>query len=106
MSKTNAPVARILIDLDEYLQLLTLKETVKNQEEEITKHYKNSKVNESTTTTTTDAKKQFGQRNQGLILSTFTYSFYARRSQKRKKILMTSLSFYAFGFSTSAKSCT
>ena len=55
MSKTNAPVARILIDLDEYLQLLTLKETVKNQEEEITKHYKNSKVNESTTTTTTDA---------------------------------------------------
>ena len=88
MSKTNAPVARILIDLDEYLQLLTLKETVKNQEEEITKHYKNSKVNESTTTTT-DAEKQFGQRNQWLILSTFTYSFYARRSQKRKKILMT-----------------
>jgi len=50
--------------LDEYLQLLTLKETVKNQEEEITKHYKNSKVNESTTTTTTDAEKQFGQGNQ------------------------------------------
>ncbi len=49
----------------------------------------NSKVNESTTTTTTDAEKQFGQRNQGLILSTFTYSFDARRSQKRKKILMT-----------------
>ncbi len=64
MSKTNAPVAKILIDLDEYLQLLTLKETVKNQEEEITKHYNNSKVNESTTTTTTDAEKQFGQGNQ------------------------------------------
>ncbi len=32
-----------------------------------------------------------------------TYSFYARRSQKRKKILMTWLSFYAFGISMSAK---
>ncbi len=32
-----------------------------------------------------------------------TYSFYARRSQKRKKILMTWLSSYAFGISTSAK---
>jgi hypothetical protein len=74
MSKTNAPVARILIDLDEYLQLLTLKETVKNQEEEITKHYKNSKVNETTTTTTTDAEKQFGQGDQVSILS----KFYAR----------------------------
>ena len=41
MSKTNAPVAKILIDLDEYLHLLTLKETVKNQEEQISKHYEN-----------------------------------------------------------------
>ncbi len=32
-----------------------------------------------------------------------TYSFYAHRSQKRKKILMTWLSSYAFGISTSAK---
>ena len=65
MSKTNAPVAKILIDLDEYLQLLTLKETVKNQEVEITKHYENSKVNENNTPTE-DAENKFGQGQQPL----------------------------------------
>ncbi len=40
-------------------------------------------------------RAQFHQRS--------TYSFYACRSQKRKKILMTWLSSYAFGISTSTK---
>jgi hypothetical protein len=66
MSKTNAPVAKILIDLDEYLQLLKLKETVKNQEEEITKHYVNSKVNENDDATTKEAEEKFGQGEQPL----------------------------------------
>jgi hypothetical protein len=35
----SAPVFKILIDLDEYMKLLTLKEIVKKQEEEIKKHY-------------------------------------------------------------------
>jgi hypothetical protein len=34
-----APVFKILIDLDEYIKLLTLNEVVKKQEEEIKKHY-------------------------------------------------------------------
>jgi hypothetical protein len=63
MSKTNAPVAKILIDLDEYLHLLTLKETVKNQEEQISKHYENSNVNEEKIS---DAEEKFGQGEQPL----------------------------------------
>jgi hypothetical protein len=47
MSKSNPPVAKILIDLDEYLQLLKLKETVHSHEEEISKHYQNKEVNAS-----------------------------------------------------------
>jgi hypothetical protein len=67
MSKTNAPVAKILIDLDEYLHLLTLKETVKHQEVEITKHYENSKVNENAGSSEQDsAEEKFGQGQQPL----------------------------------------
>lgn len=68
MSKTNAPVAKILIDLDEYLHLLTLKETVQNQEVEITKHYENSKVNENDATAQQQdtAEEKFGQGQQPL----------------------------------------
>lgn len=71
MSKTNPPVAKILIDLDEYLHLLTLKETVKSQEVEITKHYENSKVNENNIpatedAATEDAEEKFGKGEQPL----------------------------------------
>lgn len=35
----SAPIFKILIDFDEYLKLLSLKEVVKKQEEELKKHY-------------------------------------------------------------------
>jgi hypothetical protein len=67
MSKTNPPVAKILIDLDEYLQLLTLKETVKSQEVEITKHYENSQVNDAREDAVPEnAEEKFGKGEQPL----------------------------------------
>jgi hypothetical protein len=47
---SGGPVFKILIDLDEYLKLLTLKEVVKKQEEEIKKHYATSSLNQKALT--------------------------------------------------------
>jgi hypothetical protein len=40
----SAPIFKILIDFDEYLKLMTLKEVVKKQEEELKKHYETKSI--------------------------------------------------------------
>ncbi len=59
--------------------------------------WENLLPSESSFSRTKPFRFQFPQR--------FTYSFYARRSQKRKKILTTWLSYYALG-NYGRKSCT